>query len=55
VQSSQLTERENEFQKESTEESSSSEEIDDVLDSRISLVIGSFEFALWRMDGVWLV
>jgi hypothetical protein len=25
------------------------------LDSRISLVIGSFKFALWRMDGVWLV
>jgi hypothetical protein len=29
--------------------------MDDVLDSRISLVIGSFKFALWRMDGVWLV
>jgi len=25
------------------------------LDSRISLVIGSFKFALWRMDGFWLV
>ena len=25
------------------------------MDSRVSLVIGSFEFALWRMDGFWLV
>ena len=25
------------------------------MNSRISLVIGSFKFALWGMDGVWMV
>ena len=25
------------------------------MDSRVGLVIGSFEFALWPIDGFWLV
>jgi hypothetical protein len=35
--------------------SRSIEEIDNVLDGPVSLIIGSFKFALGAMVGVWLV